>query len=301
MKRLIITILSLITTDSLLFSQDREKMYEDFKAAVNTNDTTAMLSVISNWEKNFPDDAELYSLRANYYLSNAIQELIGLSYQKPTDGRDYYVMTDSLGVNYYLYPEQQIDSVKFNSAILSLVEGINRYPDRADLRLGKITVHLMVHNNKAAIEEIQAMLKHSKNNGNNWTTTLDVPIEGDGYSYMLDCVKDYFGQIVNSEDLNSAEKLSDICLEEYPNEPVFLSNKGAMRYYAGDVNIALDYFLKAREIDPKDMLITLNIAFMYEQQGDIQTAIKYYEIVAASGEEDYTRIANSALKELQKQ
>ncbi|MGN1226600.1 MAG: tetratricopeptide repeat protein, partial [Candidatus Cryptobacteroides sp.] len=300
MKRLIITLLSMMTACSL-FGQNREIMYEEFKVAVNKKDTTAMLSVISNWEKNFPDDAELYSLRANYHMSNAIEEQIGLSYQKPTDGRDYYVMTDSLGVNYYMYPELQIDSVKFNSAILSLVEGINRNPDRADLRLGKITVHLMAHDNKAAIDEIQAMLKHSKNNGNNWTTTLDVPIEGDGYSYILDCVKDYFGQIVNSEDLTSAEKLSDICLEEYPNEPVFLSNKGVMRYYAGDGNAALDYFLKAREIDPKDMLITLNIAFMYEQQGDIQNAIKYYEIVAASGEEDYTLIANSALKELQMQ
>lgn len=298
MKRLIVTLLAMAMSCSV-FAQNREEMYEDFVNAVHKNDTSAMLSVISNWEKAYPDDAELYSLRTNYYLSNAIREDVGLSDQAPTDGRQYWVMTDSLGVNYYIFPELQIDSVRFNSAIHSLQEGISRYPDRSDLRLGKITVHLMVYDNEAAVEEIHAMLKYSKINSNKWLTSLDNPLEGDGESFLMECTQSFFGQLFDAGDMDSAERLSDVCIEEYPDKPVFLSDKAAIRYSVGDIDEALAYYLKARILDPADMLITDNIARLYLMQGDITNSIKYYKIVAESGDKNYADKANSILKDLE--
>ena len=46
------------------------------------------------------------------------------------------------------------------------------------------------------------------------------------------------------------------------------------------------------------MLVTNNIAHIYEELGDTQNAIKYYRIVANSGDVDYAESAKAELKRL---
>jgi hypothetical protein len=55
---------------------------------------------------------------------------------------------------------------------------------------------------------------------------------------------------------------------------------------------------RAHKNSPNDMLIATNIAILYEQQGEIKKAIKYYTIVAKSGDEEFSESAKAALTEL---
>ena len=297
MKRLLLIPFMVLLVCSA-FAQSREELYDNFKVAISERDTTVMLSLISDWEKLFPNDAELYSVRANYYFRNAFEEVLVISQEKPIDGREFSEITDSLGVKGYMYSEIQIDSSKLDSAIKALSEGIIKHPDRLDLRLGKVVIHLYANENADAVNEIQSALEHSIKNPHNWFNTLDTPIETDGGSYLRDCIQDYFAQLLETNDLASAERMIDTCIELYPKEAIFLTDKGSTRYYAGDQKGAIEWYLKARNLTPDDMLITINIAILYEQQGDVENAFKYYRIVAASDDEEFSESAKAALKEL---
>jgi tetratricopeptide (TPR) repeat protein len=149
-----------------------------------------------------------------------------------------------------------------------------------------------------AIKEVKSALEQSKINNNNWLETLDTPIETDGVSYLRDCIQDYFAQFLETDNLPFAEKLADVCVELYPKEAIFLTDKGTARYYAGDQQGAAEWYLKAHKNSPNDMLIATNLAILYEQQGEIKKAIKYYTIVAKSGDEEFSESAKAALTEL---
>ena len=265
---------------------------------MSERDSSAIISLISDWGRLFPYDAEIYSLKANYYFQNAVDDVIVMSDTEPTDGRECYVVEDSLGVKAYMFSELQIDSVKLDSAKGTLAEGISKNPDRIDLRLGKVTIHLYVHEYSLAVQEIQSALEHSIKNNNKWIGTLDIPIETDGISYLRDCIQDYLSQLLSSNDIISAEKMIDTCIQLYPDEAIFLCDKGTLRFYADDPKNALEWFLKARELTPEDMLITNNIANLYEKQGDKENALKYYHIVADGNDEYFAEIARTAIQEL---
>ena len=297
MKRLFLTLFAALLVCSA-FAQSRTELYDSFKDATSRHDTAAIASLISDWEKLFPNDAELYSVKANYYFQGAVNEVVVLSDEEPADGRECLAAQDSLGVKGYMYSEVQIDSSKLDSAKMILAEGIIEHPDRLDLRLGKVTIHLYVNETVLAVQEIQSALEHSVKNHNNWFGALDKPIETDGVSYLRGCIQDYLSQLLNANDLASAERMIDVCIKLYPDDAVFLTDKGSVRFYAGDPQDALKWFLEARKNSPDDMLIATNIASLYEQQGDVEEALKYYDIVAVSDDEEFAEIAKAAIQEL---
>ena len=297
MRRILSTFIVMLLSCAA-FAQTRVELYGRFSQAVSEHDTTTVVSLISDWERLYPGDAELFSLRANYYFMDAVSDVIALSAEKPADGRGYYVMEDSLGNTQYMYSEVQTDSIRVGYAKAILADGIAKYPDRIDLRLGKVTLHLKVGENTSAVKEVCSMVEHSVVNDNKWLGTLDEPVETDGVSYMRDCIQDYLSQLVDAEDLVSAEDMVDACVRFYPKDPVFLSDKGVMRFYAGDLKSALDWYLSAYSVSPGDMLIVNNIAYTYEKLGDKQNALKYYRILADSNDAEFSENAKAAVQEL---
>lgn len=297
MRRIFSTFIFMLLSCAV-FAQTKAELYDRFSQAVSEHDTTTVVSLISDWERLYPGDAELFSLRANYYFMDAVSDVMTLSAEKPADGRGYYVMEDSLGNTQYMYSDVQADSLKVGYTKAILADGITKYPDRIDLRLGKVTVHLKVRENVSAVKEVCSMVEHSVVNDNKWLATLDKPVETDGVSYMRDCIQDYLSQLVDAEDLASAEDMVDVCVRFYPKDPVFLSDKGVMRFYAGDLKSALDWYLSAYSVSPGDMLVVNNIAYTYEKLGDKQNALKYYRILADSNDAEFSENAKAAVQEL---
>lgn len=54
----------------------------------------------------------------------------------------------------------------------------------------------------------------------------------------------------------------DTCVELYPEDAIFLNDKGYLKSYSGDFEGAVELFLKAREIRPDDMMIVINKEMM---------------------------------------
>ena len=225
-RLLLIPLLTLLGCSA--FAQPREELYAIFPDATNSADTVSIAAVMADWEKLYPDDAELYSIRANYHYLSSREENIVLAAEVPADGRECMEVMDSLGVKGYMYSEIQIDSAKYSEAIMTLTEGISKHPDRLDLRLGKVTLLLLDNENDLVNEEITSALEQSLKNQNNWCETLDVPVETEGVAYLRDCIQDYFKHFIDNGDFGSAEKMIDACLEAYPVDVVFLNDKGSV-------------------------------------------------------------------------
>ena len=300
MKYLLVTLFAALLTWSAI-AQTREDLYARFTEASMNADTTAISELLTEWEKLYPDDAELYSVRANYLYLSSRNEVITLTTEEPIDGMECYEVKDSAGVKGYMYSKIQTDSVKYEAAITTLTEGIRKYPDRLDLRLGKVTLLLYANKNDHAVEEIIQAIQHSTENQNNWYYTLDVPVETDGVSFLRDCIQDYFGRFLDAEDLVSAETLIDACISMYPNDAVFISDKGTIRIVADDLPGAMEWFSKANKIAPDDMLIVYNIAIIYKMQGDIDNALKYFGIMLESGDDEYSELAKTEIEQLNSQ
>lgn len=204
MKRFIISILVAFLSCTT-FAQTREELYARFEDIVSKREMSEFVPLISEWQKLYPNDAELYVVKMNYYFGQALTDVIVISDTAPTDGRDYYTLLDSLGVKSYMFPEPQIDSVNLKNAFVTLSAGISKNPDRIDMRFGKSNMYLKLHDNEAAVEVIQDALRRSIENNNKWFGTLDVPIESDGVSYMQEGIQDYLADFVDNEDIASAE------------------------------------------------------------------------------------------------
>ena len=297
MRRLLISTL-VILLSGVTFAQTRAELYDRFNKSVSQRDSAAVAALISDWERLYPGDAELYSVRANYYFMNAISEVVVMSAEEPTDGRTALTMKDSNGATVYMYSEPKFDAVKIGLAEGALAEGIAKYPDRLDLRLGKAAIHLRVDENTLVAQEIQSALERSVINKNKWTGTLDAPIETDGVSYLRDCIQDYFSELLGADDMASAKSMIDAAVRHYPKDAIFLADRAAVGYFSGDLKDALEWYLSSRENAPDDMLVTSNIARVYEELGDKQNAVKYYRIVADSDDKDFAESAKAELKRL---
>ena len=246
MKRFYL-VLSIVLLSGTLFAQSRSDLYGRFREAAAGRDEKAFAAVISDWERLYPDDAELYSVRANYHFMLAMQEGI--------------VVSDEI------YGETRYDREKLDLATGTLAKGIAKYPDRLDLRLGKVSMHLNADETGPAVKEVQAALERSVVNKNKWVWTLDESVGDEGMDILRDSVQDYLSALIDAEETGLAEEMIDTAVRLYPKDAVFLSDKGSLRYFAQDLEGALKWFQQAHDCDPEDQLITNNLSHVKKQLG----------------------------------
>ena len=298
MKRILLSVAAVFCCLSAI-GQTRTELYNRFNKAIALRDTTAVASVITEWKSLFPNDAELYSLRANKHFLSAMKEVIAYTKNKEEAIGEYVAAKDQEGVDTYIYSYIEYDKEKMNCGTRVLSEGIAKHPDRLDLRLGKITLHLKLEEHALAVLEIRSALLHSLQNNNQWYGALDEPIVTDGVSYLRDCIQEYLSILLNAGDLASAENMVDYSLETYPKEVMFIANKGAIKYFANELKESLKWYLAASEIAPNDMMIVTNVGNIYNDLEDRQNAIKYYRIVSESDNNEYEKYIEYAKSKIQ--
>lgn len=247
MKRFFLA-LSIVLLSGALSAQTRSDLYGRFREAASERDEAAFAAVIADWEKLYPDDAELFSVRANYYFMQSMEEGIVAA----ADG---------------FYPETRFDQEKLDLATGTLAKGIASFPDRLDLRLGKVSMHLNADETGPAVKEVQAALERSIANDNKWIWTLDESVGDDGMDILRDSVQDYLSALIDAEELGLAEEMIDTAVRLYPQDAVFLSDKGSLRYFSKDLEGALKWFQQAHDCDPADRLISNNLSAVKKALG----------------------------------
>lgn len=296
-KAFLLAVAALFCTVAL--SQTRQELYDSLAQSFQDKDSAQTAKIIADWERIYPKDAELFSVYANLYYSKAMKEVVIVSKEKPED-EEYYVGKDSLGNDIYIYSIIDIDEGMVDKAVSKLEKGISEFPDRLDFRFGLAHILYEMERHQEMVNTLYKTLERCKENGNKWTWTLDEKLD-DGKSALMETLQGYFQDLYNQPDgMLLAESYVNKVLQYYPQSIEFLNDKAFFAYDRGDMDEALNQFLKIHEMAPDDAVVINNIAYMYQQKKDKANALKFYRLLEKTGDEYYVPLAKKAIAELEK-
>lgn len=274
--------------------------YNQFISSLQKGDSLKMKEILDAWEIEKPKDPELYTSYFNYFLFQSRQNVLTFGNNPPT-GKESLLVKDSTGkaVN-YLYDATIYEPKAFGKAMMYIDSGIALFPNRLDMRFGKIHILGEVKDwdnfTQAVLLSIQTA--HQNNNQWKWTLNGDLPAE-DSVNFFLSAIHDYQVVIYETGDDSLLEHMRTIAsevLQHHPNHAKTLTNIALTHMALGEGKEALPYLLKAESIEPKDDIILTNIAHTYYLIGNTEKCISYYEKAIEIGDEYAKRYSEEQIK-----
>ncbi|MBC7425979.1 MAG: tetratricopeptide repeat protein [Bacteroidia bacterium] len=293
----------LITVLLLQFGIDcnAQNYFNRYEALIELKDTTGQKAFLRKWETESPRDPELYVCYYNYYIQKSMSETLSLV--KQPIGVNIFELADS-AVNDvgYLSNNVQYNPVFVKKAMEYIEKGIKLFPDRLDLRFGKIYILGEMRNYKEFTTEIIKAIQYSDTIKNAWLWSFDER-KKDGKTFFLENIHSYVLKIYDTNDdklLENMKQISESVLSYYPDHIQSLSNISVVYMIRNQYDLALTYLLRAEKVDSKDFVVLANIAHAYKLKGDKKNAIKYYKKTQKHGDADTKDFAREQIAELKK-
>jgi tetratricopeptide (TPR) repeat protein len=294
----ILNLLVIALFSTTVFGQDFKT---DFDKYCQEGDTVKQLEILTSWENQDPKNPELFTSYFNYYFLKSKQEVLSMSTEQPKG--ESLSLQDStgktagfIGSSIYFNPET------FNKGIAKIDEGIKLYPNRLDMRFGKIYALGQAKNWQGFTNEIVKTIQYSNENNNQWTWTNNEKKEN-GKDFFLTSLQDYQLNLYNTGNddlLVNMRTIAQEILKYYPKHIESLSNLSITYLLTGEYDKGIKPLLKAEKIDPEDAIVLGNIAQGYKLKGDKESAIEYYEKVVKYGDERSIAYAKQQIQELKK-
>ncbi|WOI23981.1 tetratricopeptide repeat protein [Nonlabens ulvanivorans] len=295
MKKIFGTLM-VILISQLGFSQNYQSEFQKF---CETNDTINQLKTLKKWQSENPKDAELFTSYFNYHFMKSRQEVLALTTDQPNG--ESLVLKDSLNQNAgFIGSQIHYNQTEVKKGLDKIDEGIKLYPNRLDMRFGKIYALGQIPDWTKFTAEILKTIEFSDKNNNEWTWTNNVKQEN-GKEFFLSSLQDYQVQLYNTGDdelLKNMREIANKVLEFYPNHIESLSNLSITYLLTGEYDKGIEPLLKAEKINPKDYIVLGNIAQGYKLKGDKKKAFEYYEKTAEYGDERAKEYAKQQIAEL---
>lgn len=271
----VLPIAALLALPSIGFGQTLKAQFDEY---FQRGDPVKQLELLHTWQEREPENAELFTCYFNYYLRRAKQEVIGFTTQEPEG--ESLALTDSTGKPAgYMGSQFYYDPDLLEKAFAKIDQGIGLYPDRLDMRFGKVTAYRLTGDWEGFTVEIVRAIRYSDANKNHWTWTNNEPKE-DGDEFFLSSIQRYQSYLYetgNDSLLTNMRTIAEEILKYYPNDVEALSNLSITYLLTGAYDEGINTLLKAEKINPKDGIILGNIAQGYKLKGDIKRSISYYE------------------------
>jgi len=263
----------------------------EFDVCLEDNDTLKQRTLLQDWEKAKPKDPELFIGYFNYYFNKSIDEAIAVNY-----GEDEDVSFEG---------EEAYNPKWVQAALDKISRGIALYPDRLDMRFGKIHALGMVEDWEAYTEEIVGAIKQSAKNKCQWLWENNEALAEDSEDIFLSSMQDYQVHLYNQGDadlLPDMRTIADEILKIYPDHVESLSNISATYLIVGEMNKALEVLVKAHAINPYDIGVLRNMLYAYNEKDDHVKSIECLEkIIEYTDDEDLKESAEQTLQYHQKQ
>jgi tetratricopeptide (TPR) repeat protein len=202
----------------------------------------------------------------------------------------------------YMYGDTYYDKNILKNGFDYVEKGIEKHPNRLDMRFGKIYMFGQIEDYENFTNEIIKTIDYSATNKNKWTWADNRTLE-DSKIFMLASIQDYQLQLYNTEKdtlLDNMKRIAETVLKYYPDHVESLSNLSIVFMLQRNYDKALDQLFKAQKINPKDYIVLSNIAQAYKLKGDKLNAIKYYEMTIKYGDKSVKRYAKEQIDELKK-
>lgn len=301
MKKFIFLLLGITGIANLGLAQDYSA---EFETAINDNDTIAQKEILQKWEKATPNDADLFPAWFNYYFNKSREEVITLNEGSPLGDRDVLALSDTIGNPVgYIGNNVTYDTKYMDQALKIIEKGIQKYPNRLDMRFGEIYTLGEMDNWKEFAQKIIDAVRYSAINKNNWLWTSDEPVK-QGKETFLSALQDYQLQIYNTGNdalIPYMQQIAQEILKYYPDNIENMSNMAIGYLISGEYDKALNYLLKAEKINPKDCVVLFNLAYAYREKNDSTKALEYYNKILKYGDEQQQSQAKDEISKIKKQ
>lgn len=258
MKQLLLLVFTILTSFSV-------KADNDYNSRFNTalKDSFPLAKeILAEWDLKGPKDGDYYAAHFNIHQNQAFNYIMNVSKYIPLYlGENYMVMKDSLGNDAgYMYTGITLkDEIQLDSAITWIKKGIEKFPQRLDLRMGFSTLYRMLDDAGkmySVMEQTVNWLIENPNTQLTWTS--DSTIERN--LVIEDSMQDYFANCYYSTaHKDYAEKFADLGLRFSPKSAVFWNDKAVLKLDKDDIKGALELMEKALTFNPDDELIKGNI------------------------------------------
>ncbi|MBT1686665.1 tetratricopeptide repeat protein [Dawidia soli] len=291
-------LMALIVSVNFCYAQDYRAQFVE---SLQADDTLKQWEILTTWQKADPKSPELYTSYFNYYFQKSKQELIALTEEEPSG--ESMSFQDSTGQTVGFFGNQ----TTFNGPVLQkgldkIDEGIRLYPNRLDMRFGKIYVLGQLEDWDNFTQEIVKAIQYSKQNKNAWYWTNNEKKEN-GQEFFLTSLQDYQVQLYEAGRDVLAKYMGTIAnevLKYYPDHVESMSNLSITYLLTDKPDKAIEILLKAEKISPRDPIILGNIAHGYKQAGDRKKAIEYYRKTIQYADPETAEQAEQQLKELER-
>ena len=239
---------------------------EDYNARFNTalKDSFPLAKeILAEWDLKGPKDGDYYAAHFNIHNNQALKFIVAIDKYVPLYANidELMPMRDSLG-NEVGYIRQNIDlenPEELDSAITWIKKGIEKCPQRLDLRIGYSTLYRMLDDAEkmySIMEQTVNWVLANPNTQLTWTSDQAIDKE----SVISDSMQDYFSNCYYSTaHKDHAEKFADLGLRFSPNSAVFWNDKAVLKLDKDDLQGALELMEKALTFNPDDDLIKENI------------------------------------------
>lgn len=274
MKRNLLLILLVLVG----MSATRAQSYNDaFFDALNSNDLETQRRVLAEWQEAAPNDVDLYIARYNFHAN---QTFGTIGYVEGTDDEmDVSVSFDNYVPAFSFHSEAHADS-----ALNVITEAIGKFPNRLDLRFGKIYFLGQLANWDAFADEIIATLDRSQQIDHLWTYPN---MDGGMVELLSEGVLDYQNDMLSAvSDLNnpSAEdtamflrmrRVAKRMVQLFPSDLYSVNILATTYTIFQEYDTAMKYLLRAEKIDPNDPIVLKNIVDVYTLMGKKKLAKPY--------------------------
>jgi len=277
---------------------------QQFKLLSENKDTLGQRILLENWEKRSLNDPELYVAYFNYFVEKSRSEVLVIGQDLKQNA--YMVLEienqDSSKQDRVEYMYRQVSFQEFytQKAIEWIDKGIDRFPNRLDMRFGKIYFLGLLENYEAFTEQIIQTVDYSAINQNQWLWSENCVLE-QPKEMMLGSIQDYQNDLyATSQDtlLYNMQKIAEAVLKVYPDHIESLSNIGAVYFLLGQYEKALTPLLTAYQLNPKDLVVINNIAEIYNELGLNIKAEAYYRLMMKYGDKQDKKYAKAKIKQL---
>ena len=272
-KTLSILVFSILTNFCL--GQDYKSQFDQL---CQDGDTIKQIELLKKWESEDPENPELHTSYFNYFFLKSRQEFVSMSTNQPKG--ETIQLQDSTGqVAGFLGSELVYNPETLQKGFDKIDQGIKMYPNRLDMRFGKIYTLGQAKDWENFTNEIIKTIKYSKKNNNEWTWTFNEKKEN-GKEFFLSSIQDYQLNLYETENddlLKNMRIIAEEILRIYPDHIESLSNISITYILTGEYDKGIEALLRAEKIDPEDGIVLSNIAHGYKLKGEIDNSIKYYE------------------------
>jgi tetratricopeptide (TPR) repeat protein len=287
----VITLLLFTSAHSQSYSERFEKLFTD-------KDTLGERTLLLDWQKNNDNDPELYTSYFNYYVQKSMSDVIILGDNPPT--RENFQVIDSTDkVAGYIYGEKRYNPKYLDLGFHFIDKGIDKFPNRLDMRFGKIHMLGQARSYDSFTGEIVRSIEYSIHNNNQWLWMKDQPVDKPK-DFLLENLQTYVNTLFDQGPIQAKNirRIAETSLKHYPDHVVSLSNLAVSYLMEDEYKKALDPLLAAEKKSPEDEIILANIAYVYANLKNKKKAIDYYEKVIRFGSNDAKRFAEEKLKDL---